>query len=159
MRKQYLQIGAAAAAIAVVVGLGAIATAAEDLAAVVKDRQGVMKQQSDDLKVIKAYLDGGDDQAAAVQKAQDLVAISGKLPDVWPAGTSSKDMPGKSNAKPDIWQDMAKFKAIQATVKTADEALLAALQKGDKAAATTAFGDLGKNGCGACHGTFREKLS
>ena len=59
----------------------------------------------------------------------------------------------------EIWQDMAKFKAIQATVKTADDALLGALQKGDKAAATAAFGDLGKNGCGACHGTFREKLS
>ena len=157
--RQYLQIGAAAAAIAVVVGLGAAATAAEELAAVVKERQGTMKQQSEDLKAIKAYLDGGGDQAAAVQKAQDLVAISAKLPDIWPAGTSSKDMPGKSNAKPEIWQDMAKFKAIQATVKTADDALLGALQKGDKAAATAAFGDLGKNGCGACHGTFREKLS
>lgn len=157
--RQYLRIGTAAAAIAIVVGLGAATSVAQDLAAVVKDRQGVMKQQSDDLKAIKAYLDGGSDQASAVQKAQDLVAISGKLPDVWPAGTSSKDMPGKSNAKPEIWQDMAKFKAIQATLKAGDQTLLDALTKGDKAAATAAFGDLGKNGCGACHGTFREKLS
>ena len=29
---------------------------------------------------------------------------------------------------------------------------------GDKAAIETAFNDLGKNGCGACHTTFREKI-
>jgi len=157
--KKSLQFGAAVAAVAVVIGLGAATTMAEDLAAVVKERQGLMKQQSDDLKVIKAYIDGGSDQAAAVDKAKSLASISDKLPDIWPAGTSSKDMPGKSNAKPEIWQDMAKFKAIQATVKTADEKLLDALQKGDRAAAGAAFGDLGKNGCGACHGTYREKLT
>jgi len=157
--RHYLQIGAAAAVIAVVVGFGTATTMAEDLAAVVKDRQGAMKQQSDDLKAIKAYLDGGSDQAAAVQKATDMLAVADKIPALWPAGTSSRDMPGKSNAKPEIWQDMAKFTAIQATLKTGDQTLLDALTKGDKAAATAAFGDLGKNGCGACHGTFREKLS
>ena len=155
--RNYLQIGAAAIALTVVLGLGAAATMAEDLAAVVKERQGAMKQQSDALKVIKAYLDGNGAQADAVAKAQELVTISGKLPSVWPAGTSSKDMPGKSKAKPEIWQDMTKFNGIVATLKTSDQTLLDALQKGDKAAASTAFGDLGKNGCGACHGTFREK--
>ena len=159
MMKKSLQFGAAAAAVAVVIGMGAVATMAEDLAAVVKERQGLMKQQSDDLKVIKAYIDGGTDQAAAVEKAKSLTAISAKLPEVWPAGTSSKDFPGKSNAKPDIWQDMTKFKATLATVKAADEKLLEALEKGDRAAAGAAFGDLGKNGCGACHGSFREKLT
>jgi cytochrome c556 len=157
--RQYLQIGAAAAAIALAVGFGTATTMAEDLAAVVKDRQAAMKQQSDDLKVIKAYLDGGGDQAAAVAKAKDMLAVVDKIGPLWPAGTSSKDMPGKSNAKPEIWQDMAKFTAIQTTLKTGDQTLLDALTKGDKAAATAAFGDLGKNGCGACHGTFREKLS
>lgn len=158
--RQYLQIGVAAAvAIAVVAGLGAATSMAQDLAAIVKERQGAMKQQSDDLKAIKAYLDGGSDQAAAVARAKDMLVVADKLPDVWPAGTSSKDMPGKSNAKPEIWQDMAKFKSIQATLRNGDQALIDALVKGDKAAATAAFSDLGKNGCGACHGTFREKLT
>ncbi len=157
--RQYLRIGAAAAAIALLVGLGAATSVAQDLAAVVKDRQGAMKQQSDDLKAIKAYLDGGSDQATAVAKAKDMLGVADRIGPLWPAGTSSKDMPGKSNAKPEIWQDMAKFKTIEAALKTGDQTLLDALTKGDKAAATAAFGDLGKNGCGACHGTFREKLS
>ena len=36
--------------------------------------------------------------------------------------------------------------------------LLAAVKTGDKAAIQTAFGDMGKNGCGACHGKFREEI-
>jgi cytochrome c556 len=32
------------------------------------------------------------------------------------------------------------------------------VKSGDKTAVQTAFGDLGKNGCGACHETFRAKL-
>ena len=142
------------------ISLGAAVTVAQDKEAIVKERQAMMKQQSDDLKAIKGFLDGSaGDQATAVAKAQDLIAIADKLPTLWPAGTSSKDLPGKSNAKPDIWEQMDKFKAIPAALKGAEQMLLEALQKGDKAAAGTALGDAGKNGCGACHGAFREKMS
>jgi cytochrome c556 len=34
-----------------------------------------------------------------------------------------------------------------------------AVKSGNKGAIETAFGDLGKNGCGGCHETFREKLN
>jgi cytochrome c556 len=37
--------------------------------------------------------------------------------------------------------------------------LAAAASLGDKAATLAAFADLGKNGCGGCHETYRKKKS
>jgi cytochrome c556 len=34
-----------------------------------------------------------------------------------------------------------------------------AVNGGDKSAIEAAFADLGKNGCGGCHTTFREKIA
>ena len=69
-----------------------------------------MKQEGDDLRAIKGYIDGtGTDQAVAIQKAQDLVATADRMPLLFPAGTSSKDLPGKSSAKPDIWEQRDKY--------------------------------------------------
>jgi cytochrome c556 len=151
---------AAASAIVVVLVFGSVASVAQDKEAIIRDRQAAMKLEGPNLRAINDYLnDKGVDQATAIAKAQELVAITNKLAGLWPVGTSSKDLPGKTNAKPDIWEQMDKFKALQATIKADEERLLAALQKGDKSAATAAFGDVGKNGCGACHGAYREKAS
>lgn len=151
---------ATASAMVMVLSLGSVASVAQDKEAVVKERQAAMKLEGPNLRAINDYLnDKGVDQATAITKAQELVAIADKLAGLWPAGTSSKDLPGKTNAKPDIWEQMDKFKALQATLKSDEQRLLAALQKGDKAAATAAWGDVGKNGCGACHGAYREKTS
>lgn len=155
---QFHRSGAAVVAFVVVIGFGAIAVFAQDKEAIVKERQAAMKQEGDDLRAIKAYLDGtGTDQAAAVQKAQDLVATADRIVGLFPTGTSSKDLPGKSNAKPDIWDQRDKYDAAEAARKTAAQSLLSAVQKGDKTAAQAAFGEVGK-ACGSCHGTFRESL-
>ena len=37
-------------------------------------------------------------------------------------------------------------------------ALVVVVNSGDKTAIEAAYGDLGKNGCGNCHTTFREKI-
>ena len=66
-------------------------------------------------------------------------------------------MPGKSNAKPEIWTDMDKFQALYASQKSGEQKLLAAIQKGDKPAVQAAVTDVGKN-CSSCHGTYREKV-
>lgn len=155
---QFHRSSAVVAAFVVVIGFGAVAVFAQDKEAIVKERQAAMKQEGDDLRAIKAYLDGmGTDQAAAVQKAQDLVATADKMAGLFPAGTSSKDLPGKSNAKPDIWDQRDKYDAAEAARKAAAQSLLSAVQKGDKTAAQAAFEQVGK-ACGSCHGTFRESL-
>ena len=153
-------LSAGAIAMASVIAAGGVATLAADLASTVDQRRAIMKQQSEDLKAISAYVDDkGGDQATAVAKARDLASLNAKLEGLWPAGTSSKDMPGKTNAKPEIWTDQTNFKAALAALSAGEKKLIPALEQGDKAAAKAAMGELGKNGCGACHGSFREKMS
>ena len=156
----YLQRwGAASIALVVMISVGAAVGWAQDKEAIVKERQTAMRQEGPNLKTILDYAgDKGVDQATAIAKAQGLVALGEKLSGLWPAGTSSKDLPGKSNAKPEIWEQMDKFKALYASFKSDEQKLLAAVQKGDKAAVQAAVGDVGKNGCSACHGAYREKV-
>ena len=150
--------GAASIALGTVISVGAAAGWAQDKAAVVSERQATMDLEGPDLKAILDYAgDKGTDQATAVAKAQELLALADKLAGLWPAGTSSKDMPGKSNAKPEIWTEMDKFRALYANQKSGDQTLLAAIQKGDKAAVQAAVTNIGKN-CSTCHGTYREKV-
>lgn len=147
---------AVAAAMTTVIGLGGAATLAADNEALVKDRQAAMRQRGMDLRAISAYVDDkGGDQTSAVAAAKDMIVIEQKLDTVWLPGTSSKDMPGKSNAKPEIWTEMEKFKALVTFMKNGEQKLVSAVEKGDKAGAKAIIGDIGKNACGACHTIYR----
>ncbi len=130
---------------------------ADDLSATVADRQAGMKAMGSKLKAIKAFADSGTDQAAAAEGAAVLVATSKSIPGWFPAGSGLDSFSGKTAAKPDIWTDPAKFKAIAATFQADAVALQQAIAAGDKAAAATAFETMGREGCGACHGAFRAK--
>lgn len=150
--------GAGSIALVTMISVGAAVGWAQDKAAAVSERQATMKLEGPALRAILDYAgDKGTDQATAVAKAQELLALADKLAGLWPAGTSSKDLPGKSNAKPEIWTEMDKFRALYANQKSGDQALLAAIQKGDKAAVQAAVTNIGKN-CSTCHGTYREKV-
>jgi cytochrome c556 len=154
---RYTRWGAAGIALVTVVGIGAGVSWAQDKEAAVSTRQVTMKQEGPALKAILDYAgDKGTDQATAIAKAQELLALSDKLAALWPAGTSSKDMPGKTTAKPEIWQEMDKFQALYASQKSGEQKLLDALKKGDKPAVQSAVTDIGKN-CSACHGAYRER--
>lgn len=154
-----LRWSAAGIALVTMITIGAAASWAQDKEAAVSARQAAMKQEGPNLRAISDYAnDKGTDQATAIAKTQELLALSDKLIALWPAGTSSKDMPGKSNAKPEIWTELDKFKAIYAGQKKAEEELLAAVQKGDKPAVQAAVANIGKGSCSACHGTYREKV-
>jgi len=141
-----------------VTGLGGVASA-QDKEAVVKNREALMKGQGKDLGSVKAYTEGKADLAQAEAGAAGLVQSMKKIPEVFPAGTGGPNTDGKYAAKPAIWSDWNKFLETQKSATGKAEALLVAVKGGDKAAIETAFGDLGKNGCGACHETFREKLN
>jgi cytochrome c556 len=156
---QYTRWGAACIALVTMIGIGTAVSVAQDKEAIVKERQAIMKTEGPNLRTIMDYAgDKGTDQATALAKAQELLAVADKLPALFPAGTSSKDMPGKSNAKPEIWQELDKFKALYATQKSGEQELLAAIQKGDKAAVQAAVSSIGKSSCSACHGAYREKV-
>ena len=145
---------------AVICALGAISVAApaQDKEAVVKNRETLMKGQGKDLGSVKAYIDGKGDQAQAETGAANLAQSIKKIPDVFPPGSGATSTDGKYATKPVIWTDWNKFLESQKTAAGKADVLLAAVKSGDKATIQVAFGDLGKNGCGACHETFREKL-
>jgi cytochrome c556 len=147
-------------AIVAAVGVFAVGGMAQDKASLIKERRDTMKRQGDDYKAIQDYVKGAGDQAAALAAASDLLAINSKILSLFPPGTSMADFPGKTTgAKPDIWTDWDKFKTIPPVLRVEEEKLVAAIKSGDKEAAGAALAAAGKNGCGACHGTYREKLS
>jgi cytochrome c556 len=131
---------------------------AQDKEAVLKDREAFMKGQGKDIGSVKAYIDGKGDLAQAEAGAANLTQSTKKIPDMFPPGTGGTDTEGKYTTKPAIWSDWNKFLEAQKIAAAKADALLVAVKSGDKAAIQTAFGDLGKNGCGACHETFRETL-
>lgn len=139
-------------------GLAMPAARAADKDQVIKARQAHMKDQGADLGAVKGFIDGKNDLAKATTAATDLVADIKKIPDVFPPGSEGPDPEGKFAPKPLVWSDWKDFLAHVDTAENKAAALLTAVKGGDKAIIQTAFADLGKNGCGACHGKFRETL-
>lgn len=125
---------------------------------VLKEREALMKRQAHDLGAIKGYLQGKLDHAKAAAAGDDLTKTMHEIPDVFPPGTAGSSPDGKYAAKPAIWTDWKGFLAHRDTAAAKVETLIAAIKSDDKAKINAAFVDLGKNGCGACHGKFREKL-
>ena len=141
-------------------GLTAVSAVAlaQDKDAVLKNRESLMKGQGKDLGSVKAYIDGKGDQAQAEAGAANLTQSTRKIPDVFPPGSGGPNSDGKFAAKPVIWSDWNKFIDAQMNAVSKADVLFTAVKSGNKTSIETAFGDLGKNGCGACHETFREKL-
>ena len=152
---KFRMLGAALAI--VVVGAGGPALA-QDKETVLKDRQATMKEQGKNVGAVKAYLDGKGDLAQAKTAAADLTQTTKKIPELFPPGTGGPNPTGDYVAKPVIWTDWNKFLDAQKAAAAKADALLVAVNSGDKTAIEAAFTDLGKNGCGACHTTFREKI-
>ena len=143
-----------------VVGMAGLSAAslAQDKETVLKSRQETMKEQGKDVGAVKAYLEGKGDLAQAKTGAANLTQTTKKIPELFPPGTGGPNPTGDYVAKPEIWTDWNKFLDAQKTAASKADALLVAVNSGDKAAIEAAFNDLGKNGCGACHTTFREKI-
>jgi cytochrome c556 len=139
-------------------GLGGLAVG-QDTAAIMKNREALMKGQGKDLGSIKAYIDGKGDLAQAEAGAVGLAQSSNKIAEVFPPGTGGTNSDGKYATKPAIWSDWNKFLDAQKNAHVKAEALLVAVKSGDKGAIETAFGEMGKSGCAGCHETFREKLN
>ncbi len=150
-----LSLVAAVAAI----GFGAVGGMAQDKESAIKLRRDTMKRQGADFKKVQDYVKGEGDQAAALAGITDLLSLNPKIVDLFPPGTSTTDFPGKTGAKPEIWAEWNKFKLIPAALKSEEEKLADAIKSGDKQAVGAQLANTGKNGCGACHTPYREKIS
>jgi cytochrome c556 len=138
--------------------VGVFAQEGDKLAAI-KARQDFMKAQGADVKAISDFSKGQGDQAAATKAAEDLQARSQKITGVLVPGTSLADFPGKTKAKPELFTDTAKVKAIVAALQTEEGKLTTAVKGGDKQAVADQLAATNKAGCGACHGSYRVNKS
>lgn len=147
---------ALAAAVAMAFAVGAYADSPKDT---VMKREDAMKKMGGHMKAIKAFTEGTGSAADVAERAAEINEISKNIPSLFPAGTDmngAADSKVKASAK--IWQDWQGFEKASVTLGAKSQALVAAANGGDKMAIAAAFEDMGKNACGNCHNTFREKI-
>jgi len=139
-------------------GLGGLCLA-QDKETVIKNREALMKGQGKDLGSVKAFIEGKGELAQAEVGATGLIQSTTKIPELFPPGSGGTSPDGKYATKPVIWTDWNKFLEAQKNAHAKAEALLVAVKSGNKDAVPAAWDDLLKNGCNACHDTFRERLN
>lgn len=156
--KSWLKRGVIAGTVlALVVAVGACASKDGQQGGSVAKRQALMKQNGGHMKKVGGFVKAGKGTTADVVRASQGIAASAKMiPGLFPKGTSMNDGV-KTRAKPEIWQQRAKFDAAADNLAALAEKLTKAAQTGDKKAITVAMGNLGKSGCGGCHRNFRAK--
>jgi cytochrome c556 len=144
------------AAVAVAGMALATVAVAQDKAAAVKARQDFMKAQAGDTKAIGDYAKGMGSKADAEKAIADLQARNSAILKQLVPGTSMTDMPGVSYAKPAAFTDTDKLKEIVANLKTIEDKAAETIKTGTPEQAGAALADIGRNGCGGCHMTYRE---
>jgi cytochrome c556 len=116
---------------------------------VIEKRQKVMKQQSADVKEIKAAAESKD-FATIETKAKDLVGTSSQIPSVFPKGSTK----GKTKATAAIWDKRDEFEEKAKDLNKAASELAAAAKKKDESAVEAKIKAV-SSACGSCHKAFR----
>ena len=123
---------------------------------VIKDRADLMRHQFHEWLILRNYLQGKADQAAALAAAESLAKSVPTVPKYFPPGTEGPGPSGKYAPKPEVWTEHDKFLAADRKVTEQVAALSAALKTGDKVKAAAAFKDL--DTCDSCHKTFQQQV-
>jgi cytochrome c556 len=148
----------AVAAAGVLATLGAAAFAADEPANIIKYRQAYMKANSGHITMIAAVVKGEvswTDELAG--HAHALHEQSKHLLRLFPEGSGKGDTDVESVALPVIWEQWSEFEEAANAFEAESGKLVEAVESGDQAAIARQLGALGKQGCGNCHETFREK--
>ena len=155
---------AGAAAVFAAGTVGVFAQAGADKAAIVKARQDFMKEQQAAFNAISAFAKGTGNREAAIAGANKLLDMSSKIDakfinTYFPAGTSSADLPGQTNAKPELWQHIDEAKAAGPKLHAAELKLAEVVKTGDpKTVGETATATYRGSCNGLCHDQFRLPL-
>jgi cytochrome c556 len=92
------------------------------------------------------------DKEAFARGAAIIATLSKAAPDAFPPGSGV----GDTRARPEIWNDPAKFKTAMENFQEEAAKLSETAPGGDFSAVKAQFGALGK-ACKACHDDFRKK--
>jgi cytochrome c556 len=156
--RRLVNIGLIAGVVAAL-GLGSTSTGAQDKPPVIKERQALMKQQAEGLKIIQGYVSGQTDRDAAIAKVNELLTLPPKIAGLFPPRTGITEFPNETHAKPVIWEQWDRFKDVPGVLLRAEERLAIAIKSGSKQAVLDELDTVGRTGCGACHTFFRSPLT
>jgi len=138
--------------IGVAVSVSVLAASPEEA---IKFRKGVMTAQNWNMKIMSRMVQGQAvyDKAEFTKRAQNLAELS----NMYYEGFLIKDSDiGETEAKPEIWTTMDKFKAESAKLVTEAAKLVVLSQGNDFKAIQMQFGDT-LISCEGCHVKFRSK--
>jgi len=128
------------------------AAADTDVKGTIQYRQNYMNAISGHTGAIRRLKDGRFTAEGHLQMHTEALArLARDIALLFPEGTGT----GKTDAKPEIWEDWSDFEARAAESRQAAQALLDAVQSGDAGAIDTRFGELTQT-CKACHRPFRK---
>jgi cytochrome c556 len=136
-------------------GLAPLAAAQQEGAkGVVAIRQATMDANAKHMNAIKAILSEDPQLLKLVAFHAQAIAEAAKYaPEMFPQGSTQKP----TAALPMIWEKPDQFKQAAARGHELADKLAQTSQGGDLQATLAAFAALGKEGCGGCHETFRQK--
>ncbi len=122
---------------------------------IIADRRAGYKHMGENFKAMKDAIDSGADVKPLAAKAAEILTWSRQIPTMFPPGTQTG---GGTHAKPDIWSDRAGFDKHATELQDAAAKLEQAAQSGDKEAFAAQWKATGQV-CGACHKTYRYRIS
>ncbi len=141
-----------------VTGVQSVSHADESTEKIIKARQGYYQMVRHNAGILFGMAKGNIeyDAAAASSAANNLLALS-KLDtgNLWPAGTSKEEMPGKTRALKKIWDTYPDIVEKSNAWKQAVADMASEAGEGLEAVQFWA-GELG-GGCKGCHDNFRAK--
>jgi cytochrome c556 len=101
-----------------------------------------MRRMAADMLAIRGHVDGSVDAAGALERAGELVELSGRLGELFPPESAARRYPELSEAM---------LRAAPASMQASTERLLAAVRGGDRLAISQELTAVEEDGCGACH--------
>jgi cytochrome c556 len=151
--------GRLAAGFGLAAGLGAAAAfAADEPGNIIKYRQAYMKANGAHITMVGAVVKGEVSWTDELTgHAHALHEQSKHLLRLFPEGTGKDETEVKTAALPVIWEKWSEFEQAAQNFETESGKLVEVAESGDQAAIAQQLAALGKNGCGGCHETFREK--
>lgn len=131
-----------------------------DPAEIIDERQEFMKGLGQQLGVARSYVQDGEGTAADVAEAARTIAErAGEIVALFPEGTGMHEVDIETGARPEIWEDPDDFAAkAEGLSEAATSFAELAESTEDPAEIGAGMAALGRDGCGACHRTYREEL-
>ena len=128
------------------------AAAETDVKGTIQYRQNYMNAIGGHTGAIRRLKDGRFSAEGHLQMHTDALSrLTRDIALLFPEGTGT----GKTDAKPEIWENWSDFELRAAESQQAAQAMLDAVQSGNMAEIDTRFGELTQT-CKACHKPFRK---